>query len=167
MLSKRINCGSSSYIFLNTMPGTVWTQLTTQSVSSSCAGLCFTQLTQDGGKTKLTMRRSVTIELLLYASHWCSAWVGGCVRACRDVSGKNPIESNMKMTSLSHTHIYHTCTHTHTHITHTMHTHTTCIHMHTPHTHTHTHHAHTHFRVTECGSLPFPFSWCPSTPSLC
>lgn len=81
-LSKQINCGSSSYILLNTAPGAVWTQLTTQSVSSSCAGLCFTQLTRDGGKTKLTMRKSVAIELLLYTSHWCSSWVGGRVRVC-------------------------------------------------------------------------------------
>ena len=45
-----------------------------------CPGLFFTQLTRDSGKAKLTMKRSMAIELLLYSSHWCSAWVSGAAQ---------------------------------------------------------------------------------------
>ena len=47
--------------------------------------LFFIQLTTNGGQEKLSLKKSVFVELMLYASHWCSAWVSHSIRRTLNV----------------------------------------------------------------------------------
>ena len=52
----------------------------TSSSFITAVDLFFIQLTTNGGQEKLSLKKSVFVELTLYASHWCSAWVSHLIR---------------------------------------------------------------------------------------